>query len=59
MRRVNELIAQRALRQRDGAVLDQPWTGALGTEDGRVAYPIEDDIPILLEERGIALTALS
>lgn len=59
LQRVNELIEARALKQRDGTVLEHAWAGALCTEDGRVAYPIEDDIPILLEERGIALAALT
>ena len=30
----------------------------LMTEDGRVVYPVVDDIPILLEEKGIGTTQL-
>jgi uncharacterized protein YbaR (Trm112 family) len=26
------------------------------TEDGQVIYPVQDDIPVLLEERGIGTT---
>jgi uncharacterized protein YbaR (Trm112 family) len=31
---------------------------ALISEDSRVIYPVQDDIPILLEERGIGTTQL-
>lgn len=29
------------------------WSGALVTDDGHRAYPIEDDIPVLLADAGI------
>ena len=29
---------------------------ALITEDGKVIYPVQDDIPVLLEEKGIGTT---
>ncbi len=31
---------------------------ALITQDGRVIYPVVDDIPLLLEEKGIGTTQL-
>jgi uncharacterized protein YbaR (Trm112 family) len=36
-------------------VLD-PLQEGLITEDGKVIYPVQDDIPILLEEKGIGTT---
>ena len=36
-------------------VLD-PLQEGLITEDGKVIYPVQEDIPILLEEKGIGTT---
>ena len=40
----------------------EPVTAALAealiTEDSKVIYPVEDDIPVLLEHRGIGTTQL-
>ena len=40
----------------DGASVTEPLDEALITEDGKVIYPVQDDIPILLEEKGIGTT---
>ncbi len=37
-------------------MVEQPLREALITEDSRVIYPVVDEIPILLEERGIGTT---
>lgn len=39
-----------------GLAVDKPLKEALITQDGRVIYPVLDDIPILLEDRGIGTT---
>lgn len=40
----------------DGAKVELPLQEGLITEDGKVIYPVQDDIPVLLEEKGIGTT---
>ena len=40
----------------DGEKVTDPLQEALVTEDGKVIYPVQDDIPVLLEEKGIGTT---
>ena len=40
----------------DGKKVNDPLTEGLITEDGKVIYPVQDDIPVLLEEKGIGTT---
>jgi len=40
----------------DGEKVTEPLQEALITEDGKVVYPVQDDIPVLLEEKGIGTT---
>jgi uncharacterized protein YbaR (Trm112 family) len=56
--KLNRVIGERGAKQRDGSLLEQPLELALCTEDERIAYPVRDGIPVLLEECGILLTAL-
>lgn len=39
-----------------GEKVMEPLSEGLITEDGKVIYPVQDDIPILLEEKGIGTT---
>lgn len=39
-----------------GEKVTEPLQEGLITEDGKVIYPVQDDIPILLEEKGIGTT---
>jgi len=39
-----------------GEKVTQPLQEGVITEDGKVIYPVQDDIPILLEEKGIGTT---
>jgi uncharacterized protein YbaR (Trm112 family) len=39
-----------------GEKVMHPLQEGLITEDGKVIYPVQDDIPILLEEKGIGTT---
>lgn len=39
-----------------GDKVTKPLQEGLITEDGKVIYPVQDDIPILLEEKGIGTT---
>jgi uncharacterized protein YbaR (Trm112 family) len=40
----------------NGEKLTEPLQEGLITEDGKVIYPVQDDIPVLLEEKGIGTT---
>ncbi len=40
----------------DGEKVKEPLQEGLITEDGKVIYPVLDDIPVLLEEKGIGTT---
>jgi uncharacterized protein YbaR (Trm112 family) len=56
--RLNSLIEAGRLRQRDDAPVSEPLVAALITDDERLAYPVVDDIPVLLEDRGILIAQL-
>ncbi len=53
--RLNAAIARRELRNKAGRVLETAAEGFLVRADGKVAYPIVDQIPVLLIEEGIEL----
>jgi len=55
---LNLRIESGRLRQRDESPVTAPLEQALMTEDERLAYPVQDGIPILLEERGILIAQL-
>lgn len=52
---LNARIEAGELRQRDDTPITEPLEQALMTEDERLAYPIRDDIPLLLEEYAILI----
>ena len=53
--RLNELIAEKRIKNESKVVVETPLEGALVTRDSKLAYPIRDGVPILLIEQGIAL----
>ena len=55
LERLNAAIAAGNVRQRDEQPVAEPLEQALMTEDERLAYPIRDDIPLLLEEYAILI----
>jgi len=56
--KLNILIQEAKIRDRSENTLTTTLEEALVTEDGKLAYPVVDGIPVLLEERGIALSQL-
>ena len=58
LEKLNRAIADGEVQYVRGEVVTTPLDEALITEDSKVIYPVEDDIPILLEDRGIGTTQL-
>jgi uncharacterized protein len=56
--RVNSAIAAGSLENRDGRMLSATLQEALITDDGKVLYPVNDGIPVLLEGESVALDQL-
>lgn len=55
LEQLNREIEAGRLRTRGGDKVAQPIREGLVREDGRILYPIEDDIPVMLIEESIEL----
>jgi uncharacterized protein YbaR (Trm112 family) len=55
---VNAAIGDGKLANRDGTVLAEPLEEALVTDDGKLLYPVNDGIPVLLEGESVPLDQL-
>jgi uncharacterized protein YbaR (Trm112 family) len=53
--RLNEAIRAGRVRTRGGRVLSDPIGEGLLRQDGRVLYPVDDGIPVMLIEESIEL----
>jgi uncharacterized protein YbaR (Trm112 family) len=58
LKKLNKAISAGNIQYVRGEAVEQPLQEALITEDSRVIYSVIDEIPILLEERGIGTTQL-
>lgn len=50
---LNRLIEEGSIERQDGSRVETPLEAALVTDDGLVLYPVEEDIPVMLEDQGI------
>ncbi len=52
---VNERISAGSVRNRGGEKVEKAITEALVREDGKMLYPVDDGIPVMLIEESIEL----
>ena len=50
---LNRCIDAGDIQRQDGSAVNEALEAALITEDGRTLYPIEDGIPVMLEDQSI------
>ena len=58
LKKINTAISDGKLVNRDGAELSGSLDEALITDDGKIMYPVNDGIPVLLEGESVALNQL-
>ncbi len=56
--KLNSAISAGAIENRDGQTLVDALKEALVTDDGKILYPINDGIPVLLEGESVLLDQL-
>lgn len=57
LQKINTAIQQGDVKNRSGEPVQNPIDAALVREDNRLAYPVVDDIPIMLVDEAIPLGA--
>ena len=57
--KLNQHIEAGAVSYKDGATVDKPLQEGLITEDNQTVYRIDDDIPVMLVDQGIATRQIS
>jgi len=58
LRKINAAVRSGELQFVHGEPVTEELQEGLMTEDGHVVYPVVDDIPLLLEEKGIGTVQL-
>jgi uncharacterized protein YbaR (Trm112 family) len=56
LKRVNERIAAGSVKNVGGVGVKLALAAGLVRQDGKIVYPVRDDIPVLLVDEGIALS---
>ena len=57
LERLNEAIRAGSVKNRGGEAITEPLDAGLVREDGKILYPIREDIPIMLIDEAIELNA--
>lgn len=57
--RVNAAIEAGELKNHEGSVVSTALAEALITDDGKRLYPVDDGIPVLLEDESISMEQLA
>ena len=55
---LNRLIGEGKIKSRDDTLVLTELSEALVTEDGKLAYPIVDGLPLMMEEHSVPLSQL-
>jgi len=58
LKRLNARISEHKIKSCGDQTVTETLQAALMTRDGRMAYPIREGIPVLLEDQGIPLAQL-
>ncbi len=59
LEKLNAAIAAGGVNYVDASAVDQPLQEGLITEDGQTVYRIDDDIPVMLIDKGIATAQIA
>lgn len=59
VRRLNDQIREGKIKNRAEQMVSNSLSGGLLRADGKILYPIIDDIPVMLVEEGIPLDPLT
>ncbi len=51
--KINAAIIRKAVKYSDGKIVDKPLQEGLITEDGKIIYRVDEEIPIMLIDMGI------
>jgi uncharacterized protein len=54
--RINGAIADGRMHTRSGTLVRSPLQGGLLRRDGKVLYPVQDEIPIMLIDEALVMT---
>jgi uncharacterized protein YbaR (Trm112 family) len=54
--RINQAISDKKVSNKSGNLVSEKVESALITEDGKTAYPVRSDIPVMLIDEAIALS---
>ncbi len=57
--KVNKAVGSGGLKDQLGRTISEPFDEALVREDGKMLYPVRDDIPVMLPDEAVDLAQLA